>query len=171
MDTAPRPAGYLCWAVSRTRLRSSGSPARPNICLLIILMWLDPAFDRAGVPAAGQALGDGVEILLEAFGERRHAWKLGGPDVADPLREVLAGELGEHRGERADVAGGGLEFGAAFQQGLQLGPLVFGQGVGMAGEPTGDLADSRRSRRERRLGGAVLLKVVTDGGVAAGVAE
>jgi hypothetical protein len=46
-----RPVGHLCWAVSRTRLRSSGSPARPNICLLIILMWLTrpstgPEFQR-----------------------------------------------------------------------------------------------------------------------------
>jgi hypothetical protein len=59
MDTAPRPAGYLCWAVSRTRLRSSGSPARPNICLLIILMWLDPAFDRDGAVGHGEP---GVDV-------------------------------------------------------------------------------------------------------------
>jgi hypothetical protein len=63
-----------------------------------------------------------------------------------------------------------VEFGAAFQQGLELGPLVFGQGVGMAGEPAGDVADGRRGRQERRLGGAALLKVGADGGVAAGVA-
>jgi hypothetical protein len=65
---------------------------------------------------------------------------------------------------------GGVEFGAAFQQGLELGLLVFGQGVRMAGEPTGDLPDGRRRRCERRFAGAVLLKVVTDGRVAAGVA-
>jgi hypothetical protein len=56
---------------------------------------MDAAFDGARVPTAGQALDDGVEVLLEAFGEGRYAWQLGGPDVADPLREVLAGE---HRG-------------------------------------------------------------------------
>jgi hypothetical protein len=73
---------------------------------------------------------------------------------------------------RADVAGSGTELGAAFQQGLELGPLVFGQGVGMAGEPAGDLADGRRWwRRERCFGGAVLLEVGADGGVAAGVAQ
>ena len=131
---------YRSWAVSRTRLRSRGSPARPNICLLIILMWVDAAFDGSGVPGCGQALGDGAEVLLEAFGEGRYAGQFSGAGVADPLREVLAGELGEHRGERADVAGGDLEFGAAFQQRLELGLLVFGQGIGMAATVGEDFA-------------------------------
>ncbi len=132
---------------------------------------VDAAFDGSGVPAAGQALGDGVEVLFEAFGEGRYAGQSGGPGAADPLREVLAGELGEHRGEGADMGGGGLEFGAAFQQGLELGLLVFGQGIRMAGEPAGDFPDARWRRRERRCGGAVLVKVVTDSGVAAVIAE
>jgi hypothetical protein len=33
------------------------------------------------------------------------------------------------------MAGGGLEFGAAVQQHLELGLLVFGQGIRMGGEP------------------------------------
>src|ERR1039457_6028762 len=70
---------------------------------------VDAAFDGSGVPAAGQALGDGVEVLFEAFGEGRYAGQFGGPGVADPLREVLAGELGEHPCEGADAAGGGVE--------------------------------------------------------------
>jgi hypothetical protein len=41
----------------------------------------------------------------------------------------------------------------------------------VAGEPAGDVADGGRCWWERRLGGAVLVKVVADGGVAAGVAE
>jgi hypothetical protein len=69
-----------------------------------------------------------------------------------------------------DVAGGCLELGTAFLQDLEPGPLVVGQGIGMAGEPAGDLADSRR-RRERHGGGTVLVKIVAGGGVAAGVAE
>jgi hypothetical protein len=44
------------------------------------------------------------------------------------------------------VAAGGLEFGAAFQQGRELGRLVFGQGAGMAGEPAGGFVDCRRGR-------------------------
>jgi hypothetical protein len=95
---------------------------------------------------AGQAPGDGVEILLQAFGEGRQGGQFGGPSVADPLREILAGELGEHRGEGAEMPGGGVEFGAAPQRDLELGLLIFGQEVRMAGEPAGNLPDSRRSR-------------------------
>ena len=75
----------------------------------------------------GQALGDGVEVLLEAFGEGGDAGQAGGAGAADPLREVLAGELGEHDDERADLAGGGLKLGAAFKHGFEPGPLVFGE--------------------------------------------
>lgn len=87
-------------------------------------------------------------------------------DVADPSREVLAGEVGEHGGERTDVIGGGLEFRAAGQQDLELGLFVFGQGVRPPGEPAGHLADGRR-RCERGLFGAALVEVVADGGAAA----
>ncbi len=66
---------------------------------------------------------------------------------------------------------GGLEFGPASQQGPELRPLVFGEGVGMAGKPAGDFANARRWRCERRGGGAVLVQAVADNGVAAGVAE
>jgi hypothetical protein len=114
---------------------------------------VDAAFVGPGVPAAGQALSDGVEVLFRAFGEGGQARKLGGPDVTDPLREVVAGELGEHGGEGAHVAAGGPEFGAAFQQGLELGLLVFGQGVRMAGEPAGDFPDTRRGRPSGALPG------------------
>jgi hypothetical protein len=69
------------------------------------------------------------------------------------------------------MGGGGLEFGAAFQQGLELGLLIFGQGIRMAGEPAGDIPDGRWRRRERRRGGAVLVKVLMDSGVAAVIAE
>ena len=134
-------------------------------------MWLTRPSTGREFQRLVRPLSDGVEVLLKALGERRDAGQLSGPGVADPLREVLAGELGEHGGERADVAAGGLEFGAAFQQRLEPGLLVFGQGIRMAGEPAGDLPDTRWWRKERRRGGAVLVKVVTDGGVAAGVAE
>jgi hypothetical protein len=58
----------------------------------------------------------------------------------------VAGELGEHGGEGADVAVGGPQFGAAVQQGVELGFVVVGQGVGVPGESAGDLAGGRRGR-------------------------
>jgi hypothetical protein len=51
----------------------------------------------AGEPA------DINKIFVGPAASARHRWQLGGADVADPLREVLADELGEHRGEGADV--------------------------------------------------------------------
>ena len=59
---------------TRGQVRMRRSPpepaARPYICLLIILKVVDASLDGAGVPAEGQAGGDGVEVLLEAAGER-----------------------------------------------------------------------------------------------------
>jgi hypothetical protein len=49
------------------------------------------------------------------------------------LRELVAGELGEHGGEGADVAVGGAQYGVAVLQGLDQGFVVVGQGVGGAG--------------------------------------
>jgi len=65
------------------------------------------------------------------------------------------------------VAGYGLEFGAAVQDGLELEVLVLGQGAGAAAEPVGDVADGGRGRRQRLPGVAVLVEVVADDGVAA----
>jgi hypothetical protein len=108
------PAVGRGWAVSRTRLRSSGSPARPNIWRLIILMWLTRPSTGPEFQRVVQALGDGAEVLGESFGEGGQAGQVGGLSVADPLREVLAGELGEHPRECADLGVGGPELGAAF---------------------------------------------------------
>jgi hypothetical protein len=92
-----------------------------------------------------------------------------GPDVADPLREALAGELGEDGGEGADVAAGGLEFGAAFQRGRELGLLVSVREPGWRVSQPVASRTVGRAGGERRLGWRVLVKVVADGGVAAGV--
>jgi hypothetical protein len=70
----------------------------------------------------------------------------GGAGGVDPLREVLAGEAGDHGGERADLAGCGLELGAAVQDRLEAGLLVLGRGVGAAAEPVRDVADGGRGR-------------------------
>jgi hypothetical protein len=131
---------------------------------------VDAAFDGAGAPVHGQAVGDGVEVLLQALGERRDAGQAGGAGVADPLREVLAGELGDHDSERPDLAGGGLQLGAAFEDGIEPGPVVLGEGVRVAGDPAGDVPDGRRGRRQRFLSGPAPAEVVADDGIAAGVA-
>jgi hypothetical protein len=47
--------------------------------------------------------GDGVEVLLQALGERGDAGQACGAGGVDPLREVLAGEVRDHGGERADL--------------------------------------------------------------------
>jgi hypothetical protein len=110
-------------------------------------------------------------VLFQASGEGCDAGQPGVAGAGDPLREVLAGELGEHGSERADLVAGGLEFGAAAEDGFEPGPLVLGDGVRAAGEPAGDVADGRRGRRQRFPGGAVPGEVVADDGVAAVVAE
>jgi hypothetical protein len=65
---------------------------------------VDAAFDRAGVPFHGQAAGDGVEVLLQALGERRDAGQAGVAGGGHPLRQILAGQVGDHGGEGADLA-------------------------------------------------------------------
>jgi hypothetical protein len=56
---------------------------------------VDASFDGAGVPAGGQALGDGVEVLLQALGEGGDARQAGSASVRDPWssprRSVPAG--------------------------------------------------------------------------------
>src|SRR5580704_8977325 len=63
----------------------------------------------------------GVEVLLQALGERGDPGQPGLAGGGHPLRQVLAGQLGDHGGERADLAGCGLEFGAAVQEALSRG--------------------------------------------------
>ena len=125
---------------------------------------VDASLDRAGAPVHGQAVGDGVEVLLQALGEGGDAGQAGVAGGGHPLREVLAGQLGDHGGERADLVRCGLEFGAAVQDGLEAGFLVLGQGVRAAAEPVRDVADGGRGRRQRLLCGAVPGEVVADDG-------
>jgi hypothetical protein len=111
------------------------------------------SFDGAGAPVHGQAVGDGVEVLLQSFGERGDAGQAGVAGGGHPLREVLAGQLGDHDGEAANLVAGGLQFGAAVEDGLEQGLLVLGQGVGVAGEPVRDVADGRRAGGSGALAG------------------
>jgi hypothetical protein len=84
---------------------------------------------------------------------------------------MLAGKIGDHGGEGADLAGCGVQFGAAVQDGLELGALVLGEVVGAAAEPVGDVPDGRRGLAERCLLRAGAVEVAADDGVAAVVAE
>jgi hypothetical protein len=70
---------------------------------------VDAALDRAGAPGHGQAAGDGVEVLLQAHGERCDARQACAAGAGDPLRQVLPGEFGEHGGERADLVRSGCQ--------------------------------------------------------------
>jgi hypothetical protein len=101
------------WAVRRTSSaeeRESGSSEHLALDRLDVV---DAALDGAGVPAGGQAGRHGVDVLFQALGEGRGAGQAGVAGVADPLREVLAGELGGPDGERADLARACPELGAA----------------------------------------------------------
>ncbi|MDX2825290.1 hypothetical protein PV416_30455 [Streptomyces ipomoeae] len=75
------------------------------------------AFDDAGAPGRREAGGDGGEIPFEAVDEGVEARQVLGADRLDPLRELVALELGEHLPERADVPGEGIQFGAAGEDG------------------------------------------------------
>ncbi|GHG78564.1 hypothetical protein GCM10018779_58400 [Streptomyces griseocarneus] len=73
-----------------------------------------------------------------------------GADHLDPLRELVALELGEHLPERADMPREGIQFGAAGEDGFELQALALRQGIGVGQDPAGDRAWGRR-----RAAGAV----------------
>ncbi|GLV87872.1 hypothetical protein Slala03_75610 [Streptomyces lavendulae subsp. lavendulae] len=74
---------------------------------------VDAAFDGAGVPLAGQALGHGVPVLLQTGRERVEVGKFLGSRADDPVLQMLAGAGGEDPGEAADETLGCREFRAA----------------------------------------------------------
>jgi hypothetical protein len=82
--------------------------------------------------------------VLQALGERRDARQAGVAGGGGPLREVLAGEVGDHGGEGADLAGCRVQFGAAVHDGFELGALVPGQVVRAAAERARDVPDGWR---------------------------
>jgi len=49
---------------------------------------VDPAFDGAGTPGHGQAVGDGVQVLLQPLGERRDAGQPGVAGIGDPMGQA-----------------------------------------------------------------------------------
>src|SRR3984885_5548571 len=92
------------------------------------------SFDLAGVPGQGERAGDGLVVLADAGGEGGQAGLAGvGLDGGQPGVEVAgAAAAGEDLGEGGDVAGQGVEFGAAAAQGGQPG-FVAGGGAGGGG--------------------------------------
>lgn len=93
------------------------------------------AFDDAGAPLQCQAGGDGGEIAFEAVDEGVEAGQVVGAGRLDPLRKLVALELGEHLAERADVLGEGIQFGAACEEGFELQVLALRQSVGVGQDP------------------------------------
>lgn len=95
---------------------------------------VDVAFDHAGAPRQCEASGDGYEIAFEAVDIGVEAGQVVGADRLDPLRELVALELGEHFPERTDVPGEGIQFGATGEDGFELQalarPCTTGRGLG-----------------------------------------
>ncbi len=82
----------------------------------------------------------------------------------DPLREIVALQVGDHVGERAHVLDEGCQLRAVRQRGLELEPVIFGQGVGVREDPTRDGTGGWGPRPDRlgvfRLTGAPKVSVI-----------
>lgn len=86
-----------------------------------------------------EAGGDGVEVAFKVVGESAETDQVGcGSGRFDPLREIVALQVGDHVGERAHVLDEGCQLRAVRQRGLELEPVIFGQGVGVREDPTRD---------------------------------
>lgn len=103
---------------------------------------VDPSFHRTGVPASGQALDDGVPVLLQAGGERVESGRILGAACGGPVFEVLARACCEDLGECADVPLEGGKFWALGEDGGELPAFFVAQMVGVAHHPAGDLQDA-----------------------------
>jgi hypothetical protein len=109
---------------------------------------VDDAFGGAVAVGQGERGGHGVVVDEQAFGEGTQRGQLRvGANPLDPgvqacgvLGQVLVVVGGEQRGEGADVAGGGLEFGAAFEGVFQAGLRGGGEFRWVGGDPAGEPA-------------------------------
>jgi hypothetical protein len=105
-------------------------------------MWLTRPSTGPEFQGGGQALKDGVPVLLQAGGEGVQAGQVFCADGGDPVFEVLAGAGGEDLGEGSDESARGIEFGAQGEASGQLLAVFVPESVGMAHHPSGDLADT-----------------------------
>lgn len=108
---------------------------------------VDVPFNDAGAVEQGQPGGHGVPVAVDAVGEDVQARQGIDVDPAQPVAEPVAAQVDEHVGEAADMPGGGLQLRAAGQHGLEPGPVVHAQGLGIGHNPAGHLPHCRRHRR------------------------
>ncbi len=100
---------------------------------------VDVAFHDTGVPGQCEARGDGVEVAFEVLGEVPEAGQVGsGGGRFDPGRQLVALEVSDRVAEGTHVLGKCRQFGAVGQDGFELEPVAFGQGVGVGEEPARD---------------------------------
>jgi hypothetical protein len=130
----------------RNSFGSSARPARPNICRLIILMWLTrpstgPEFQVVVRPAVTASRSDCKPLAKDVRPGKSSA------RTAAIHWQELAFQLGDHVTEGTDVARCGAQFRALLQYGFQPWLVVFGQRVRVSGQPSGDLVDGGRCRR------------------------
>src|SRR6185312_877344 len=134
---------------------------------------VDGAFDPAGVPGQGEAVGDGLLVVADAGSEGAQAGLFVGFDGGEPGFQVAAaGAGGHHLGEGGDVPGERVDVRAAGADGLELGLLVWLEVVGAGQQPAGDLAGLRDCRGRAGRGGCLpeWPDVAADGLLAAGPA-
>jgi len=132
---------------------------------------IDVTFDSAGVPGLGETCNDRGEVALEAGGEVVQFGEVVGLDVVDPLRKTFSLQMDEHVGEGPDVAGERVQFRTMGEYGRQDRAVLFGEIVGVSGDPARDSPSRGRSRAYRLWCGAHGADVGADRAVAAGVAR
>jgi hypothetical protein len=126
------------------------------------------ALDDTGVPRLCEPGDDGVEVAFEVLGEAAETGQLAGSGGrSDPCRQLVPLQVGEHVDEGAHVLGECGQFGTGGQDGLELEPVAFGQGVGVGEDPPGDSAGRWRPGPNRlRLAAQGPADVATDVAVA-----
>ncbi len=98
------------------------------------------AFDGAGAPGQGEAVDDGVPVVLEERGEALdRRWPLA-EGTRYPVGEVLVSRFAGDGAELVGEVTGGGQVRAGLQDAVELVALAVGQGVGVAHDPGGDAA-------------------------------
>jgi len=160
-----RGAGHAGWWM--TRLRRSANPARPNICLLISLIFVDVAFHGGRAAGQGQAGGDGLLVAADAAGEGAELGHVAGLGSGEPVLEFeQALAAGHDLGEGPDVAGEVVQARAPGRRGIKACLVGGVEVVGVGEQPAGDLAGLGR-----RGGGRGLEGVAAGPAAAVGAAE
>ncbi len=141
-----------------TRVRSRANPARPYICLLIILIFVDGALDLGGAAGQGEAVGNGLLVVADAGGEGAQAgMAVAGSGGGEPGFQVaVAGPPSHHLGEAGNVPGQGAGVRAAGADGVELCLFSWLKMVRAGEQPAGDLPGLGRRRGGIGCGGAAV---------------